>query len=194
MLSEKLQNYNIILASKSPRRKYLLKELGIKFEINTNNQIKEEYPLSLKAKEIAKYLANKKADAFKNNIKNNSLIITADTIVWINGQILNKPIDFDDAFKMLKQLSGNMHKVITGVCILAKTKKVIFTANTDVYFKKLSDNEIHYYLKHFKPYDKAGSYGIQEWIGYIGIEKINGSYFNVMGLPIQKLYEELMKF
>lgn len=193
MIHEKLKNYTIILASKSPRRQYLLKELGLNFRIDTSKSIEESFPDQLKAEEIALYLAEQKAKAFNDSLAEKDILITADTIVWLDGKVLNKPRNYKDAIEMLKQLSGQMHQVLTGVCISTVSKQVSFYANTNVYFKKLSDNEITFYIDNFKPFDKAGSYGIQEWIGYIGIERIEGSYFNVMGLPIQKLYEELNK-
>jgi nucleoside triphosphate pyrophosphatase len=194
MLHNKLKDYNIILASKSPRRQYLIKELGIDYVVEDALDIKEDYPDELKAEQIAIYLAELKASYFKDRLADNDLVITADTIVWINNHILNKPKDHNDAVKMLQILSGNMHQVLTGVCLYSNKKKVVFHAKTNVYFNKLTEQEISFYIKNYSPFDKAGSYGIQEWIGYIGIESIEGSYFNVMGLPIQKLYQELMDF
>jgi septum formation protein len=193
MLFENLNNYHIILASKSPRRKSLLKELGLKFEVRIH-ETDESYPDSLQVKEIAGYLAEKKAIPFENEVDEKTIVITADTIVYIDNDVLGKPSDYDDAFKMLKKLSGRWHHVDTGVCIFSKTKKVTFTATTKVHFKILTDDEISYYITNFKPYDKAGAYGIQEWIGLIAAEKIDGSYFNVMGLPVQQLWEELREF
>jgi septum formation protein len=193
MLKDKLKDYNIILVSKSPRRKYLLKELGIDFEIWTNNNIDESYPKILKKEGIAKYLANLKASSYEA-IDDKTILIAADTIVWLDNAILNKPLDKNDAISILKQLSGRDHLVITGVCIRSLNKSVVFSSTTRVFFKQLTDTEILYYVDNYKPYDKAGSYGIQEWIGYIGIPRIEGSYFNVMGLPVQKLYEELIRF
>jgi septum formation protein len=186
-------NYQIILASQSPRRQQLLKELGLNFTIDVR-EVDEVYPMHLQREEIPVYLAQLKAKAFENNISGNQLVITADTIVWLNNQVLGKPVDFNDAFKMLQTLSGNTHTVYTGVCLKSLTKETTFWAKTNVHFKQLSDDEITYYLNTHKPYDKAGAYGIQEWIGYIGIEHIEGSYFNVMGLPVQKLYEHLKQF
>lgn len=194
MLQNHLSSYNIILASQSPRRQFLLKELNLEFTIDTSNSVDESYPDNLKSHQIALYLAEKKAAAFKGKLQSNDLVITSDTIVWLNEQVLNKPKNYEDAFRMLKLLSGNKHQVITGVCLFNVHKKKSFYSYTDVFFKNLSDEEIEFYLQTHKPYDKAGSYGIQEWIGYIGIESIHGSYFNVMGLPIQRLYEELIKF
>ena len=185
--------FEIILASKSPRRQELLKGLGLKFEVQSLN-IPEVFPDGLSMTEIPVYLAELKAEAFRPSLKENQLVITADTIVWLDGHIMNKPADFADGFRMLKNLSGKKHQVLTGVCILTTEKKVSFFASTDVWFKSLSDEEIQYYLENFRPYDKAGAYGIQEWIGYIGIHRIEGSFFNVMGLPVQSLYEHLKAF
>ncbi|MDP2890061.1 MAG: Maf-like protein [Bacteroidota bacterium] len=185
--------HEIILASKSPRRQQLLSDLGLKFRVQSMD-ISEDFPKGLGMTEIPVYLAELKAEAFRPFLKNNQLVITADTIVWLNGKVLNKPTDYADGFRMLRDLSGNKHQVITGVCLLSTEKKVSFYASTDVWFKELSDEEINYYLENFRPYDKAGAYGIQEWIGYIGINHIEGSFFNVMGLPIQSLYEHLKTF
>lgn len=194
MVLENLKGKRILLASKSPRRHYLLKELGIEFEQVDNFQDDESYPEELAIEEIPVFLAKKKADNFNELIDENCILITADTIVWCNNSILNKPNSYDEAYQMLNGLSDNKHTVITGVCLRSAEKETTFIATTDVFFTKLSDNEVDYYLRKFKPFDKAGAYGIQEWIGYIGVEKINGSYFNVMGLPIQKVYKELKKF
>ena len=185
--------FTLILASGSPRRHFLLKELGLKFEIRTK-ETDESFPTELKAEQIALFLAEKKANAFSSEQKKKELVITADTIVWINGQVLNKPVDHADAFRMLKMLSGKMHEVFTGVCLLTTEKKKSFFSATKVYFRELSDEEIDFYISTYKPYDKAGAYGAQEWIGYVGVEKIEGSYFNVMGLPLRELYDELSAF
>ena len=144
--------------------------------------------------EVPEFLAVLKSAPFQQDFRQNDLLITADTIVLIEGQILGKPLDYGHAFEMLRKLSGKKHVVITGVCLTSAEKQITFADHTDVWFKNLSDDEIDYYLTHFKPFDKAGSYGVQEWIGYVAIERIEGSYFNVMGLPIQRLYEELLKF
>ncbi len=247
MLKEKLRKYNIVLASKSPRRQFLLKELGLNFEIRTKD-VDESFPKKLKGKQIALYLCKKKAEVFMGELKTNDLLITADTIVWIKNKVLNKPADYNEAVKMLKLLSGKMHIVYTGVCLAVNSPfpcsakalregeeggkgDVIlrtFVSATKVYFKKLTDKEIDFYVRNYKPYDKAGAYGAQEClpaevnpcskeeikflgkiknpdlfvksnstkagIGQIGIvKKIIGSYFNVMGLPVKELYEELMK-
>ena len=193
MLLKNLESYEIILASKSPRRQQLLADLGIKFRVQSMD-IPEEFPEGLGMTEVPVYLAELKAEAFRPILKDNQLVITADTIVWLDGQVMNKPADYTDGFRMLKELSGNKHQVLTGVCLLSTEKKVSFYASTDVWFKELSDEEINYYLENFRPYDKAGAYGIQERIGYIGIHHIEGSFFNVMGLPIQSLYEHLKTF
>lgn len=185
--------HRLILASKSPRRQQLLSGLGFNFEIVTR-EVDESFPPNLKAQEIPLYLSKIKAQAFNDLLDNNTLVLTADTIVWINNTILNKPENEQEAFTMLKLLSGNMHEVFTGVTISSLFKQQSFFNKTNVYFKELSDDEIWYYIKHYQPYDKAGAYGVQEWIGYIAIEKIEGSYFNVMGLPVKEVYEELMKF
>jgi len=194
MVLENLKGKRILLASKSPRRHYLLKELGIEFEPVDDFQDDEFYPEELPFEEIPVFLAKKKADKCNELLDKNCILITADTIVLCKNSVLNKPGSYDEAHQMLNDLSDNKHTVITGVCLRSAEKETTFIATTDVYFTKLSDNEIDYYLRKFKPFDKAGAYGIQEWIGYIGVEKINGSYFNVMGLPIQKVYKELKKF
>jgi len=193
MFLQNLENYEIILASKSPRRQQLLGDLGLKFSVQSMD-IAEEFPEGLEKTEIPVYLAELKAEAFRPLLKNNQLVITADTIVWLDGNVLNKPADYNDGFRMLKNLSGKKHQVITGVFILSTEKKVSFHTLTDVWFKPLSDKEIHFYLEHYRPYDKAGAYGIQEWIGHIGIYRIEGSFFNVMGLPVQSVYEHLKEF
>jgi len=191
MLKEKLNAYHVILASKSPRRQQILKELGIPFEIQLK-EVKEVYPEALKGAEITDYLAVLKAKPFKENLQNNELIITSDTIVWLENRALGKPHSEKDAISMLQHISGKKHQVISSICLTNKNFQRTFNDTTEVYFKQLSLDEIEYYIRKYQPFDKAGSYGIQEWIGYIGIEKIVGSYFNVMGLPVHKLYEELM--
>jgi len=194
MISEILKNYSIILASKSPRRQYLLKELGIDFEIMINPETDESYPPKLAKEEIPVYLADMKARQAMIVIPDKTLLITADTIVWLNGKVINKPAGFTEAIKMLEELSGEVHEVLTGVCLSTSQKRHSFYTSTLVYFARLSNEEIRYYVEQYKPFDKAGAYGIQEWIGYSGIERIEGSYFNVMGLPIQELYREMIKF
>ena len=193
MFLQNLQQYEIILASQSPRRQQLLSDLGLQFKVQSMN-VAEEFPPELGMNEVPVYLAELKASAFLPKLKSNQLVITADTIVWLDGQVLNKPADYNDGFRMLKNLSGKKHQVITGVCLLSTHKKISFFVSTDVWFTQLSNQEIHYYLETFGPYDKAGAYGIQEWIGYIGIHRIEGSFYNVMGLPIQSLYEHLKAF
>lgn len=194
MFIPNINKYRIILASQSPRRQHLLKEIGIDFTVVKKSFGDENFPKGLVREEIALYLADYKASYFKDEIKEDEIIITADTIVWLNNEVINKPIDFNDAVLMLEKLSGNCHQVYTGVCLSSGEKSCLFYAESDVYFRKLTKEEINYYIETYKPYDKAGAYGIQEWIGYIGIEKINGSFYNVMGLPVQKLYLELNKF
>lgn len=186
-------SWNIILASKSPRRQSLLKELGIDFEIKTK-EVEEIFPPELKREQVAVYLSELKAKAFSEDLKEKDLVITSDTIVCLGEEIIGKPTDRQDAIDMLGKLSGNKHEVITAVTLLSNQKKKTFYEVTEVYFKALSSSEIEYYIDNYKPFDKAGSYGIQEWIGYIAIEKINGSYFNVMGLPVKRVYEELIEF
>lgn len=194
MVFEKFKAYKIILASKSPRRQQLLKDLGFQFEIITRDT-DESFPEHLQREQIPLYLCQKKADAFDDLIqKEKVLIITADTIVWVNDTVLNKPENYDDAVSMLKTLSGNCHTVYTGVCIRTATKKKVFFAETEVHFKPLEDEEIHYYIHHYHPFDKAGSYGIQEWLGYMAMHRIDGSFYNVMGLPTTRLYQELKQF
>ena len=193
MLIEKLKKYNIILGSASPRRKQLLTELGIKFTIKTT-QKEEYYPEKLEGAEITEFLAKQKSDFISKKLSGNYLLITADTIVMENNKILHKPKDKDDAIKILQKLSDKSHDVISGVCLKSDKKEVIFSSITEVTFNKLSEKEIIYYIEKFKPFDKAGSYGIQEWIGYIGIEKINGSYTNVIGIPSAELYQKLKLF
>lgn len=188
-----LKDYQIILASQSPRRHQMLKELGLIFEIRTK-EVEEVYPEGLEPEQIPVYLSELKAKALEVDLASNELVITADTIVCVDDWILGKPKDRDDAVKMLNALSNRSHQVISGVCLTSKKKKVSFSTVTDVHFKALSDEEINYYIDNYKPYDKAGAYGIQEWIGFIGIDGIEGSYFNVVGLPIQRLYQELSTF
>lgn len=186
--------YNFILASQSPRRQYLLNELGLHYTI-LSHEIDEVYPDSLKRGEIALYLSSLKADAFsKDELGDDSILITADTIVWMGDRCIGKPENEDDAIRMLTKLSGRMHSVYTGVCLQSAGKRRLFEVRTDVYFRLLLPEEIEHYVKEFKPLDKAGAYGIQEWIGIIGVSHIDGCYFNVMGLPVQRLYEEIGLF
>mgnify|MGYP003515037110 FL=1 len=191
---DKLNNYNIILASKSPRRQELLKGIGLNFNVLTKD-VDESYPSRLSVYEVAPYLSLKKAKAFEDaELPDNYMIITADTIVVIGDEILGKPKDKENACEMLLKLSGKKHSVITGVTIRTKDRTKTFSAVSNVVFEKLDSEEINYYVDNLKPFDKAGSYGIQEWIGYIGVSAVEGSYFNVMGLPTQKLYTVLKTF
>jgi len=191
MLNKKLENYRLILASGSPRRQQFLKDLNLDFIIKTKD-VKEVYPKYLHGKEITDYLAKLKAKAFANELETNDILVTADTIVRFNGKVLGKPKDADDAKAMLRELSGQAHEVITSVCIKTVDKQILINDSTDVYFKELTDDEINFYIDNFKPFDKAGSYGIQEWLGYVAVKKIKGSFFNVMGFPVHKFYKEMM--
>lgn len=184
--------HNLILASNSPRRKEILSGLNIPFTIKVK-EVAEDFPASLKREHIAEFLAAHKASVYKNELQANEVVLTADTIVWLNDTVLNKPKDLAEAKEMLQQLSGNAHEVITGVCVLTSESKTVFHDVSKVYFKTLTISEIDFYLEHFKPLDKAGAYGVQEFIGMIGIERIEGSYFNVMGLPVHLVYEKLKK-
>lgn len=181
----------VILASNSPRRKLLLGGLDLDFEVRVIDDIDESYPEGLEPKSIAEYIAKKKADAYKQTMNADELIITADTIVVLGNKILGKPADEKEAKKMLGRLSGKTHQVITGVCMLTTESEKVFSVTTDVTFRKLFTQEITHYVKNFRPFDKAGAYGIQEWIGHVGVTSIKGSYFNVMGLPVQRIYKEL---
>lgn len=189
-----LSRYNIILASNSPRRKELLSGLNIPYEVKTLPNIDESYPDNLIGEDIAIYIAKEKANAYLDQLDDNTLLITADTIVLLDGKVYGKPSDDTDAKQMLRDLSGKTHQVITGVSITTKEKQESFGVSSEVRFAKLEDDEIEYYVSNYKPFDKAGAYGVQEWIGYIAVEYISGSYFNIMGLPIQRLYRELKKF
>lgn len=190
----KLTDYRIILASNSPRRKELLSGIGVKYEFRMLPDIDESYPETVSADEVAGYLAEKKASAYLPELNDDELLITADTVVLLDSIVIGKPSDEADAIRMLQLLSGKTHKVITGVCLTSKKKQVVFSDTAYVTFGELSREEISYYVSNYKPYDKAGAYGVQEWIGYVAVEKIEGSYFNVMGLPIFKVYKELKEF
>ncbi|CAM3951768.1 Maf-like protein [Flavobacterium sinopsychrotolerans] len=190
MLRNKLKKYTLILASGSPRRQQFFKDLDLDFEIRLK-EIEEIYPPELKAHEITNYLAELKASAFEGELNPNEILITSDTIVWHNNTALGKPKDEQDAFEILKSLSNATHEVITSVCFKTNKKVEILYEITKVTFNELSEESIRYYLENYKPYDKAGSYGIQEWIGFIGVSKIEGSYANVMGMPTDKVYEYL---
>jgi len=194
MVNEIFKNYDIVLASQSPRRQQLLKETGLNFSIKIIDGIEENYSENLNSYEIPIFLAKQKASFYQDFLTDSTILITADTIVWLNDEVLSKPQNFDDAFNILKKLSGKKHEVITGICLTSKSKQKSFYSLTEVFFKNLEENEINYYIENYKPYDKAGAYGIQEWIGYVGIEKISGCYYNVVGLPIQKLFSELTNF
>ena len=184
----------VILASNSPRRRELLAGLGIDFEVRTLQGIDESYPQDLQGEDIPKYISRAKAAAYLHTLADDELLITADTIVYLDHQVLGKPKDEADAKLMLKTLAGRTHEVITGVTIATRAKQVTFAVTSLVTFADLTDEEIGYYVEHYSPFDKAGAYGIQEWIGYVGVTRLEGSYFNVMGLPVQRLYTELRKF
>jgi septum formation protein len=192
MLKNKLQKYKLILASGSPRRQQFFKDLDLDFEIRLK-EIEEVYPQELKASAITDYLAELKASAFEGELQPNEILITSDTIVWHNDRALGKPKDPQDAFQILKSLSNTTHDVITSVCFKSVSETTVLNELTKVTFNELSDEAIYYYLENYKPYDKAGAYGIQEWIGFIGVSKIEGSYANVMGMPTDKVYEYLSK-
>ena len=193
MITDALNKYRIILASRSPRRQQLLTELGLRFEV-VIKEYPETYPENLKGKEIALFVAKQKTDLFKGEISDNDIVITADTIVWCNNKVLGKPLNDEDAARILKEISGNTHEVITGVSILSTAREKAFSVSTKVTFDIISDKEIEFYIRSYKPFDKAGAYGIQEWIGIIACSHIEGSYFNVVGLPVQRLYKELQNF
>ena len=190
---DNLKNYKVILASNSPRRKELLAGLGVDYEVRTLPDVDESYPDTLKGADIPLFIAKEKADAYLNMMQPGELMITADTIVWLDGKVLGKPKDREDALQMLRAMSGRAHEVFTGVCITTTEWQRSFTAQTMVRFAELSEEEITYYVDKYKPMDKAGAYGVQEWIGFIGVEDISGSYYNIMGLPVQRLYKELVK-
>lgn len=188
---DNLKKYKVILASNSPRRKELLAGLGVDYEIRTLPDVDESYPETLQGAEIPQYIAKEKADAYVSMMQPGELMITADTIVWLDGRVLGKPVDREDALGMLRAMSGRAHDVFTGVCITTTEWQRSFTAQTEVRFATLTEDEMAYYVDKFHPMDKAGAYGVQEWIGFIGVENISGSYYNIMGLPVQRLYNEL---
>ena len=192
MLKRFLQDRHLILASGSPRRKNFLEDLGLDFEIRLK-EVDESYPTTLKGKDISEYLAKLKAAPFLKELKDDEILITADTIVWLDGKALGKPRDKTEAKNMLKSLSNKTHEVISSVALTTNSKQIILSDKTSVRFKKLSEEEIDFYISNYKPFDKAGAYGIQEWLGYIGIERIEGSYFNVVGFPVQKFYTALLE-
>lgn len=180
--------YNIILGSQSPRRQELLHGLDLNFTVNVIAGLEENYPATLQGEDIPMFLAQQKAEAYLNSLTPKDMLITADTIVWLDGIVYGKPKDEADAKKMLRALSGKTHDVITGVCVTTTERQETFAAVSKVTFASFSDDEINYYIEKYRPMDKAGSYGVQEWIGYIGVEHIDGSFYNVMGLPVQRLY------
>ena len=188
------KGYKIILASNSPRRKELLAGLDVAFEVRVIKGIDESYPDSLPTTDIAEYISRKKANAYLQQLAADELLITADTIVVLGIEVMGKPHDEADACRMLRKLSGQTHQVITGVTLATTVRQQSFSVVTDVSFKSFTDEEIDYYVSHYKPFDKAGAYGIQEWLGYIGVTALRGSYFNVMGLPVQRIYEALRQF
>ena len=190
----KITNYKILLASNSPRREELLRGIDIDFDVKVLPDIDESYPDGLPAEEVAEFVAQKKASSYITTLKDDELLITADTVVILDDKIYGKPNNKEEAKEMLHAFSGRTHRVVSGVCLTSTIKQTSFSVASDVEFSELTNEEIEYYIHHYAPYDKAGSYGVQEWIGYIGVKHINGSYFNVMGLPIQRLYRELISF
>lgn len=190
---DNIKKYRVILASASPRRRELLQGLDVDFEVRALPDVDESFPATLQGGEIPLYISKKKADAYRPFMAGDELVITADTIVWLDGAALGKPADEDDARRMIRNMSGKQHSVFTGVTITTKEVQYSFVAQSDVTFADLSDDEIEYYIAKYRPMDKAGAYGAQEWIGYIGMSNIVGSYFNVMGLPVQRLYSELKR-
>jgi septum formation protein len=193
MIADGLQDFDLILASASPRRRQLMEDAGFRFRV-AETGFAERWPGQLRGREIAEYLAAGKADSWSEVIAPHQVIITADTIVWCHGKLLGKPADDDEAILFLKQLSGCRHEVITGICLRDSERKKLFSVTTGVSFRELSNNEIEYYVKNYQPLDKAGAYGIQEWIGLRGITGIEGSYYNVVGMPVSELYSALLEF
>lgn len=191
---ENLAAYRIILGSNSPRRRELLAGLDLSFDVHVIPGLEENYPDSLQPQEIPVFLSKQKAEAYLSTLEYQVLLITADTIVWNGTEVIGKPKDREDAIRMLRSLSGHEHQVVTGVCLTTTKKQEAFSVVSLVRFASLTDEEIIYYVDKYKPFDKAGAYGIQEWIGYVGVESISGSFYNVMGLPVQRLYQELKKF
>ena len=189
---ENIRNYHLILASQSPRRRELLAGLGVEFEVRTLPDIDESYPDTLQGADIPLYISKEKADAYRPLLQPDELMITADTIVWLQGRVLGKPHSREEAIEMLRDLSGATHEVFTGVTLTTSAWQRSFAARTEVRFALLTEEEIVYYVDRYQPLDKAGSYGVQEWIGFIGVEYISGSYYNIMGLPVQRLYRELL--
>lgn len=192
LLQEKLDGKKILLASQSPRRQELLRGLGINFEI-VKIEADESFPENLIREEITEYIAANKANAY-TKLNKNEILLTADTLVWLNNEALGKPKNYEDGFRMLRSMADSTHEVFTSVTIRSDQKSLTFSETTEVTFDEFSEEEIHYYMNHFKPFDKAGAYGIQDWLGYTKISRINGCYYNVMGLPLRKLYRELLGF
>ena len=191
---DNLKNYDIILASNSPRRKELLQRLGLPFKVRTLFGVDESFPENLRGEEIALYIARKKAEAYKSSMSSNELLITADTIVCLDGVVMGKPYGAENAKTILRQLSGRVHQVITGVTVLTQVKRESFAVTSHVKFANVTEDEIDYYVDNYLPFDKAGAYGIQEWFGLVAVEELRGSYFNVMGLPVQRLYTVIKQF
>ena len=191
---DNLKNYDIILASNSPRRKELLQRLGLPFKVRTLFGVDESFPENLRGEEIALYIARKKAEAYKSSMSSNELLITADTIVCLDGVVMGKPYGAENAKTILRLLSGRVHQVITGVTVLTQVKRESFAVTSHVKFANVTEDEIDYYVDNYLPFDKAGAYGIQEWFGLVAVEELRGSYFNVMGLPVQRLYTVLKQF
>ncbi|MGD2034471.1 MAG: Maf family nucleotide pyrophosphatase [Bacteroidales bacterium] len=194
ILHDLVKPYKLILASQSPRRKKLLEGLDLTFEVIVRDGIHESYPVDLDMPGITEFLARRKSDHYTDLLDEKTILITADTIVWHKNKVLGKPANIQEAYKLVSRLSGNKHTVVTGVCLRSAQRTRVFHSISEVVFRKLRHEEIYYYVTRYKPLDKAGAYGIQEWIGYVGIEKIEGSFFNVMGLPVQMVYNELLKF
>ena len=194
LLHERLQPYRLLLASQSPRRRELIAGSDIPFTLTERYECEEHYPATLPAEEVPAYLSRLKSESYPTPLQPNDILLTADTVVILEGEVLGKPKDREDALRMVARLAGNRHTVVTGVTLRTATRIETFSAESDVWFRPLSEEEIAYYVDTYRPFDKAGSYGIQEWIGYVGIERIDGSFYNVMGLPIQRLYVELEKF
>ena len=194
LMFENLEGYRLVLASNSPRRRELLQQLGLPFTVRTLPGIDESYPGSLQGGDIPMYISRKKAEAYRPFLSADEVLLTADTVVWLDGEVYGKPANGEEACRMLRRLSGRTHQVYTGVCLTSLEKQLCFCDESQVTFAPLSDEEIRWYVDHDKPLDKAGAYGIQEWIGLVGVEKLEGSYFNVMGLPVQQLYVHLRQF
>ncbi len=194
LLHDTLKNYRLILASQSPRRRQLLSDCGLEYELAERYEVEELFPATMEADEVPVYLSRLKSEGYPAELAENDILLTADTVVIVDRQILGKPADEAEAYAMLRTLSGRAHRVTTGVTLRSKDRTESFAVQSDVYFRALTDEEIDYYVERYRPMDKAGSYGIQEWIGYVGIERIDGSFYNVMGLPVQRVYAALAEF